>query len=453
MHYVPITEQERDEMLQTIGVKSIEELFKDIPEDLRLKRPLNLPAGLSEYEVRRLMIKMAGKNIDTNQLVSFMGAGAYNHYVPTIVDHLLSRSEFYTAYTPYQPEISQGTLQNIYEFQTMICELFALDVSNASVYDGATAAAEAMIMVCDKKKNEIIISAAVHPEIIETVKTYAHGLDIEVKIAETTNGITDPETFKKLTTDKTAAYMAQYPNFLGCIEDIQSISDAAHENKAVMIASVGDVSAMGIMEAPGNLGADIAIGDGLPFAGPLTYGGPNIGWIAATTKLARRIPGRIAGVSEDVNGNKAYVLTMQAREQHIRREKASSNICSNQALYALANNITLSTLGKQGLKDLASNTVSNTQYAIKALTSIEGIELLNDQPVYSEFALKLPMKAKDLQMALLKKGILGPVDMGMFDADKEDVGLFFVNELKVKEELDYLKECVEVIVNDAKNNN
>lgn len=450
MNYIPVTEQETKEMLKEIGVKSIDDLFQDIPKDLRLKGELKLPKGLSEYETRRLMIKMAGKNIDTNQLTSYMGAGAYNHYVPTLVDHLLQRSEFYTAYTPYQPEISQGTLQNIYEFQTIVCELFGMDVSNASVYDGASGLAEAMIMACDKKKPEIILSRGIHKEFIETVETYANGLGFDVKYADMKNGVTPVEAYDAVASEKTGAYVVMYPNFYGCIEDIEKVAAAAHAKGALCIVVVSDLAAMGMLEAPGKLGADIVVGDGMPFAGPLSFSGPSIGLLACTDKLIRKIPGRIAGVTTDRSGKRALVLTMQAREQHIRRAKASSNICSNQALYALANNITLSTLGKNGLKEIAENTMSNTYYAMEVLSKLEGVEKLYDQPVFSEFALKLPIPAKVLQKHLLKHDILGPVDLGRFDPNLADVGLFFVNELRSKEEIDKLAKAVEVIINEQR---
>lgn len=449
MNYVPITEQEKEEMLQKIGVSSIEDLFQDIPEDLRLKEALPIPSGISEYEARQLLMRLAAKNKDTNANPCFMGAGAYNHFVPTFVDHLISRSEFYTAYTPYQPEISQGTLQNIYEFQTMVCELFGMDISNASVYDGATALAEANIMACDRKKDEVIISAGVHPEYLETARTYAHGRGQVIKVAEMENGVTPVEAFEAQATDKTAAYVIQYPNFFGSIEDVAKIVEAAHARKALVIAVITDMSAMGVLESPGSLGVDIAVGDGICFAGPTAFSGPNIGLIATTTKLGRKLPGRIAGVTEDVEGKKAYVLTMQAREQHIRRDKASSNICSNQALYALAVNMTLSALGKAGLKEVAENSLSNAHYLKDELTKIAGVELLYDQPFYCEFALKLPIEAKVLQKKLLDKGFLAPVDLGHFDKSLDHVGLFFVNELRSKAEMDALVRSVEVII-DAK---
>lgn len=450
MNYIPVTELEKEEMLKEIGINSIDELFKDIPEDLRFKGELKLPKGLSEYETRKALIKMAAKNTDMNSLANYMGAGAYNHYVPTLVDHLLSRSEFYTAYTPYQPEISQGTLQSIYEFQTIVCELFGMDVSNASVYDGATAVAEAMVMACDKKKNEIIISRGIHKEYAETVETYANGLGFVVKYAELEDGITPVEAYEAQATDATAAYVVMYPNFYGCIEDVQKIADAAHARKALMIVSVSDLSAMGILEAPGNLGADIVVGDGMPFAGPLSFSGPSIGLIATTDKLVRKLPGRITGITVDKDGKRAFVLTMQAREQHIRREKASSNICSNQALFALANNITLSTLGKYGLKEMAENTLTNAHYCRDRLLEIDGIEMLYDQPFYSEFALKLPIPARVLQKHLLKYDILGPVDLSMFDENMANVGLFFVSEIRSKDDMDRLALAVEVIINEQR---
>lgn len=450
MNYIPVTELEKEEMLKEIGIDSIDELFREIPKDLRLKGELKLPKGLSEYETRKALINLANKNIDTNKLANFMGAGAYNHYVPTLVDHLLSRSEFYTAYTPYQPEISQGTLQNIYEFQTIVCELFGMDVSNASVYDGATAVAEAMVMACDKKKTEIVLSRGLHKEYAETVETYANGLGFTVKYAELEDGISTVEAFEAQATEATAAYVVMYPNFYGCIEDIQKIAEAAHARKALMIVSVSDLSAMGILEAPGNLGADIVCGDGMPFAGPLSFSGPSIGLIATTDKLARRLPGRIAGITTDKEGKRAFVLTMQAREQHIRREKASSNICSNQALYALANNITLSTLGKYGLKEMAENTLTNAHYCRDLLLKIDGVEMLYDQPFYSEFAVKLPIHARVLQKHLLKYDILGPVDLGIFDEDMSNIGLFFVSEIRSKEDMDRLAYAMEVIINEQR---
>ncbi len=450
MNYIPVTELEKEEMLKEIGISSIDELFKDIPKELRFKGELKLPKGLSEYETRKALIKMSAKNTDMNQLTNYMGAGAYNHYVPTLVDHLLSRSEFYTAYTPYQPEISQGTLQSIYEFQTIVCELFGMDVSNASVYDGATAVAEAMVMACDKKKNEIIISRGLHKEYAETVETYANGMGFIVKYAELVDGITPVEAYEAQASDATAAYVVMYPNFYGCIEDVQKIADAAHARKALMIVSVSDLSAMGILEAPGNLGADIVCGDGMPFAGPLSFSGPSIGLIATTDKLVRKLPGRITGITVDKDGKRAFVLTMQAREQHIRREKASSNICSNQALYALANNITLSTLGKYGLKEMAENTLTNAHYCRDKLLEIDGIEMLYDQPFYSEFALKLPIPARVLQKHLLKYEILGPVDLSVFGEDMANVGLFFVSEIRSKDDMDNLAYAVEVIINEQR---
>ncbi|MDD2371880.1 MAG: aminomethyl-transferring glycine dehydrogenase subunit GcvPA [Firmicutes bacterium] len=450
MNYIPVTDLEKEAMLKEIGISSIDELFRDIPEDLRFKGDLKLPKGLSEYETRKALIKLAKKNTDMNELANFMGAGAYNHYVPTLVDHLLSRSEFYTAYTPYQPEISQGTLQNIYEFQTIVCELFGMDVSNASVYDGATAVAEAMVMACDKKKTEIVVSMGLHKEYRETVETYAHGMGFTIKYAELKDGITPVEAFEAQATDATAAFVVMYPNFYGCIEDVQKIAESAHAKNALLIVSVSDLSAMGILEAPGNLGADIVVGDGMPFAGPLSFSGPSIGLIATTTKLSRKLPGRICGITEDTEGKRAFVLTMQAREQHIRREKASSNICSNQALYALANNITLSTLGKYGLQEMAENTLTNAHYCKDKLLEIDGVEMLYDQPFYSEFAVKLPIPARVLQKHLLKHDILGPVDMGIFEDELANVGLFFVSEIRSKDDMDRLATAVEVIINEQR---
>ena len=447
MNYLPATEADKQKMLEKIGMDSIEELFADIPDSVKLNRPLNLPEGMYEYGLKKKIKSMSSQNQNMDQVISFLGAGAYDHYMPALVDNLLSRSEWYTAYTPYQPEISQGTLQNIFEFQTMVCELFAMDVSNASVYDGANALCEAMIMACDRK-NEFVVSEAIHPEYRETVETYANGLGIEVKTAGLSGTITSMDELRASINENTGAVAIQYPNFFGNIEDVRAIADLAHEHKAMFIVVVGDIVSMGILEAPGNLGADIVVGEGMSLAGPINFSGPSIGLIATTKKHVRKLPGRIAGMTEDKEGNRAFVLTLQAREQHIRREKALSNICSNQALHALATNITLSTLGTKGLREMALKSMRNANYAMKKFTAIEGVELVNGGHFFNEFALKLPVPAKLLNKRMLKKGVFACVDLSRFYPERVNEGLFFLSEFRTKEEIDRVAQYMEVIFNE-----
>jgi glycine dehydrogenase subunit 1 len=447
MNYLPATEADKLKMLEKIGLDSVEDLFADIPDNVKLNRALNLPEGMSEYELKKKIKSMSSQNQNMDQVISFLGGGAYDHYMPALVDHLISRSEWYTAYTPYQPEISQGTLQNIFEFQTMICELFGMEVSNASVYDGANALCEAMIMTTDRKK-EIILSGAIHPEYIETVETYANGLGVEVITAGLKGTITSMDELKASITENTAAIAVQYPNFFGNIEDLQAIADLAHENKAKFIVVVGDIISMGMLEAPGNLGADIVVGEGMSLAGPINFSGPSIGLIATTKKNVRKLPGRIVGMTDDKDGKRAFVLTLQAREQHIRREKALSNICSNQALHALATNITLCTLGTKGLKEMALKSMRNASYAKERFTAIEGVELINGGHFFNEFALKLPVSAKLLNKRLLKKDIFGCVDLSRFYPERVNEGLFFLSEFRTKEEIDLTAQYMEVIFNE-----
>ncbi len=447
MNYLPATEADKKKMLEAVGLDSIDALFADIPESVKLKRSLNLPEGMSEYELKKKIKSLSIKNTNMDQVISFLGAGAYDHYMPALVDQMLMRSEWYTAYTPYQPEISQGTLQNIFEFQTMVCELFAMDVSNASVYDGATALAEAMIMACDRKL-QMVISDGIHPEYRETLRTYANGLGVDIQEAKMVGGTTSLESLKKLISKDTGAVAVQYPNFFGNIEDLQAIADLAHENGALFIVVVGDIISLGLLEAPGNLGADIVVGEGMSLAGAINFSGPSIGLMATTKKLTRKLPGRIVGITEDHDGKRAFVLTLQAREQHIRRDKASSNICSNQALHALATNITLSTLGTKGLKEMAVKSMRGAAYAMERFTAIEGVTLAHEGYFFDEFTLKLPVPAKLLNKRLLSKGVFGCVDVSRFYPERTNQGLFFVSEFRTKEEIDYVAQCMEVIFNE-----
>lgn len=437
MRYVPHTEQDRQAMLAAIGVSSVEELFSDIPESLRLKKPMAIPAGLSEPEVKKVVSGLSKKNETIDDYISFLGAGAYDHYIPSFVDQLLLRSEFYTAYTPYQPEISQGTLQSIYEYQTLICELTGMDVANASMYDGASALAEAAAMACDRK-SQVVVSSAVHPEYRETLATYASGQGIEIRVAEHAGGVSPASSFEPLVSKDTGAIIVQYPNFFGNVEDLRSLADLAHANGALLVVAVVDPVSLGILESPGKCGADIVVGEGQSFGNSISFGGPYLGFFAAKEKYVRRMPGRIVGATIDNKGQKAFVLTLQAREQHIRREKATSNICSNEALCALAANMTLCALGKEGLREMAYLSLQKAHYAFNKITSIPGVEPVFRAPFFKEFVVKLPKCPDEVNKELLKDKILGGLPLKRFYKDMDNAVLFCVTELRTKKEIDLL---------------
>jgi glycine dehydrogenase subunit 1 len=373
MSFIPHSEADRKEMLRAIGASSEDELFADIPENLRLKAQLDLPPALSEWEAVRALQELAA---DSRQLICFAGAGYYDHHVPAVVDHLIRRSEFYTAYTPYQAEVSQGTLQSIYEFQSMVCELTGLDVANASMYDGASAMAEAAMMArsIQKKRDKIVLSIAANPHYRQVLDTYNLGLQMPVEIApRTASGVTDLDALEKLVDDGTAAVIVQSPNFYGLIEDFEAAAGIAHDAGALLIAVVDPIS-LAILKSPGEGGADIAVAEGQPLGIPLSYGGPVLGLFAARQKHIRQMPGRIVGVTEDVDGKRGFVLTLQTREQHIRREKATSNICTNQGLCALAATIYLSTVGRDGLRQVAEASTQIAHYAYDRIVGETGLE-------------------------------------------------------------------------------
>lgn len=442
MNYVPHTAKDRQEMLEAMGKSSVEELFHDIPSELRVQGELPIDGGLSEIELRRLLGGLANKNQSLDEFVSFLGAGVYEHYIPAFVDQLLLRSEFYTAYTPYQPEISQGTLQNIYEFQSAICELTGMDVANASMYDGASALAEAAVMASEQtRRKQFVISNAVHPEYRETVKTYTETQNLEGLSLAYQDGLTDLEAAKAAITDKTAALIVQYPNFFGNVEDLKALAEVAHEKGALLVVAVADPVALGILEAPGNLGADIVVGEGQSFGNPMSFGGPHVGFFAAREKYVRRMPGRIVGVTVDTRGQRAFVLTLQAREQHIRREKATSNICSNQALNALAVNMALSALGKHGLQQMANQCLQKAHYAFEKLTAIPGVEVaFPGKSFFKEFVIKLPKNPEEINQALLKDKIIGGLPLKGFYLELDNAVLVCVTELRTKEEIDLLAD-------------
>ncbi|MBM7607127.1 glycine dehydrogenase subunit 1 [Lysinibacillus composti] len=435
--YLPMTEQDKNEMLSTIGVESIDELFADIPEKVRFNGLYNIKEAKSESALLKELSQLATKNKNTESNVSFLGAGIYNHYKPIIVDHVISRSEFYTAYTPYQPEISQGELQAIFEFQTMIAELTGMDLANSSMYDGGTSLAEAgMLAAGHTRRKKILVSDAIHPEYRDVVTTYAYGQSIEIVNVPTKDGVTDIEALKGLIDDQTAAVMVQYPNFFGQIEDIKTIGEIAHEAKGLFVVSSNPL-ALGVLTPPGKLGADITVGDAQVFGIPESFGGPYCGYFATTTKLMRKVPGRLVGETVDQEGRRGYVLTLQAREQHIRREKATSNICSNQALLALAASVAMTALGKQGVQEMAKQNIVKTRYAKNAFEAA-GFTVPFQGAHFNEIVVKTNQSVTELNKKLIEKGIIGGFDLGRVYPELENHALIAVTELRTKEEIDQL---------------
>ncbi|MGI6485677.1 MAG: aminomethyl-transferring glycine dehydrogenase subunit GcvPA [Tepidanaerobacteraceae bacterium] len=446
MHkYIPHTKADEKELLDSIGVDSIDELFEDIPKHLRLNRELQLNKALSEIEISRHMIALSKMNKSTNELTCFLGAGAYDHYIPSIVKHLASRSEFYTAYTPYQPEISQGTLQYIFEYQTMLSNITGMDVSNASLYDGATACAESAVMaVVNTRRKSIVVSKTVHPETRKVLNNYMKLKGVEVIEVDMADGSTDVDKLKKVVDNETAGVIIQNPNFFGIIEDLSEVEKITHKNKALLINYVDPIS-LGILKKPGELGADIVVGEGQGLGNSLNYGGPYLGFMAVTKKLTRKMPGRIVGQSIDADGKRAFVLTLQAREQHIRRYKATSNICSNQALNALMATIYLVTMGKEGLKEVAVQSTQKAHYAQRQLVKKGKFKPLFSKPFFKEFAITSGIKSSIVNEELLKQNILGGYELEKNYPELSNGILLCVTEKRTKDEIDRLVEAMEVI--------
>ena len=417
--YIPSTPEERLEMLRSLGLTSYEDLYADVPEQMLLRNGLNIPEGLSEYEVHRKVSAMAAKNRVFSTILR--GAGAYDHYIPSIVKYIPAKEEFLTAYTPYQAEMSQGILRSIFEYQTMICELTGMDVSNASVYDGATAAAEAAAMCRDRKRRVTVISGAAHPDTIQTVKTYCYGTGDELRIVPAKDGKTDMDQLKAALGSDVASVYIQQPNFYGLFEDAEEIGALAHQAGAMYIMGCNPI-ALAITKTPRECGADVAVGEAQPLGMPLSYGGPYLGYMATTDKHMRKLPGRIVGETLDNRGNKAYVLSLQAREQHIRREKASSNICSNQALCALTASVYMAAMGPSGLAQAAKLSMSKAHYFAKELCKIPGVSMKHSGVYFHEFLTVLP-KAEEILAALEKADILGglPVEDGILWCTTEKV--------------------------------
>lgn len=441
MPYLPITNDDRQQMLHRIGVSSVEELLDAIPEQLRHKQPLNIPAS-SEMELLADLQKLADQN--RSGMVCFAGGGLYDHFIPAAVNAVASRPEFMTAYTPYQPEVSQGTLQVIYEFQTHICRLTGLDVSNASLYDGATAAAEAVILAARAtKRDRIVVCGTVSPMYREVIATYLSGRDMElVTVQCDDNGRTDPERMATEIDDKTAAVLVAQPNFFGVLEEVEVLCDNAHEHGAKFIMAV-DPIAQAILKTPGDIGADIVVGEGQPLGLPLNFGGPLLGFMAARKELVRMMPGRIAGRTKDIEGRPGYVLTLQTREQHIRRDKATSNICTNQALCATIATVYMTLLGKVGLKQVALLSAEKAQRLNRQLTSIPGIEpYFEDAPFVREFAVRLPVPAKDVILDLVDDGVLAGVNAGRWYPDMDDCLIVAATEKRTNEQIDCMADAL-----------
>ncbi len=440
MRYLPHTEAEVRQMLEQIGVPDIEDLFSGVPGDCRLQRPLNLPAALSETETMSFLRALAEKNSTLTDWAAFLGGGAYNHYIPAVVDHLISRSEFYTAYTPYQPEISQGTLQAVFEFQTLICQLTGMDVANASMYDGASACAEAVLLTirAAKKRRKVILSAALNPQYRETVATYCRYLDVQLVEIPAPAGVTDVDSVKAELDEQTAAVVVGYPNYFGQIEDLALLSAITQEVGGRLVAVVQEPLALALFKAPGDLGADVVVGEGQSFGLPLSYGGPGIGFFAVKKKDMRVLPGRLVGETLDQDGKRGFVLTLATREQHIRRERATSNICSNQGMCTIMVSIFLALHGKQGLKRLAEMNYAKAAYARRRIAALDGYEIAFKGECFNEFVVVCPESVAAVKKRLEQQGILAGIALGR-DFDFLERGLLVcVTEQNRREQIDRL---------------
>ncbi len=444
--YLPHTEADRKAMLASIGVENSRELFADIPGDICLNRPLNLPAALAEQDLAKHLAALAGANANLNENICFLGAGAYDHYIPSVVDHILRRSEFYTAYTPYQPEISQGYLQALWEYQSLIAELTGLEVSNSSLYDGGTGLAEAAMLAANATgRKQFLVAKTVHPHYRAILSTYALDRGFTLTEIGYQDGVLDAAALQAELGPTVAAVIVQSPNFFGCIEELAAAAAAAHAAGALVIAAVDPIS-LGLLEAPGKLGVDIVVGEGQSLGIPLSFGGPYLGFFAVTEKLMRKIPGRIVGQTVDQEGNRGFVLTLQTREQHIRREKATSNICSNEALCALAAAVYLNTMGKEGFPKIAALSLQKAHYAYTQLTGVRGIEPVFGAPFFREFVVRLPKPVAAVNKELLAANIIGGLDLGTYYPELTGCTLLCVTESRSRQEIDLLAARLGAIV-------
>lgn len=444
MTYIPISSAERDAMLKTVGVKSLDDLFEAVPAKHRFP-DLNLPPALTEMEAAAHLGELASTNENVREhLISFLGAGAYHHYVPSVVDHMLRRGEFYTAYTPYQPEISQGTLQAIFEYQSLMTNLTGMEVSNASHYDGATAAAEAVNLAYAQyrgKRKKLVLSPAVNPQYREVIRTYTQGMGVDTAGDDAENHDDGPEALIPLIDESTMLVTVQYPDFFGRIYDYTDLIKVAHE-KGALVCVVANPTALVMLKTPGEMGADIVVGEAQPFGIPLWYGGPYLGFFTTKKSYVHKMAGRLVGETVDVRGNRSYVLTLTAREQHIKRERATSNICTNQGLLALCASVYMSTLGKQGLQEVANLCYQKAHYAAAELSKLDGFGLCHTEPYFHEFVLCCPKPASEVNQYLLDNGILGGYDLGKDYPDMQNHLLVAVTEMNSKDEIDTLVEIL-----------
>jgi glycine dehydrogenase subunit 1 len=444
VRYIPNTQQNIDSMLKEIGVKTVDELFCNIPDDLLFKGRLKLPEPLTELELLKHMEGLSRKNANAAEYTSFLGGGIYHHFIPSVVKNLTSRSEFYTSYTPYQPEISQGTLQAMFEFQTFICLLTGMDVSNASMYDGATSTAEAVLMALRiRKKSTVLVSRALHPEYVQVIKTYCNdGTTRIVEVPLDERGRTDKKAVKEEIDDDTACLVLQSPNFFGVIEDLESFEKIVHPNNVLLLSAFTEPIAFGMLKPPGDYNADVVCGEGQSLGVPQGFGGPALGILTAKKEYIRNMPGRIVGKGVDGNGNRAFVLTLSAREQHIRREKATSNICTNEGLCALTATIFLCCLGKRGLRNLSLLNHKRAEYAKKKLIELPGVDLKFMSPTFNEFVVRTEKDPDEIVRGLSKRKILAGIPLGRFFKEFQDCMLVTVTEMNSREDIDILTECL-----------
>ncbi len=438
--YLPHTNEDRRQMLDFLGINSMDDLLKSIPKELR-DFELNLPNGKSEIEITEEFRKLSNKNVSLTEQISFCGGGVYHRYIPSVVGEILSKGEFYTAYTPYQPEVSQGTLQAIYEFQSLICNLTGMDAANASVYDGSTAVIEAALMSCRiTKRKKILVAKNINPEALQVCRTYSWGLNLELKFVDFNNGVVDLEKLKSQVDEETACLVISYPNFAGCIEPVSKIAEIVHNKGALLVSNIELIS-LAILKSPRDLGIDIAVGDGQALGNFSNYGGPHVGFISCLKDLVRQLPGRIVGLTKDVEGKRAFTLTLQTREQHIRREHATSNICTNQSLNALAVLVYLAYMGPHGLKRVAEISLNRAHYLAEKLTkNIKNCKLAFNTPFFNEFVLEIPINTSKLIDALSKENILPGLDLNGIDGYKTNQVLISVTEMNSMEQVDYFVE-------------
>jgi glycine cleavage system P protein (glycine dehydrogenase) subunit 1 len=451
MTYIPISPKERDAMLETIGIKSLDDLFEDVPARQRFPK-LDLPPALTEMEAMKELSGLAQSNENVrSDLISFLGAGMYNHYIPSVVDHILRRGEFYTAYTPYQPEISQGTLQAIFEYQSLMSALTGMDVSNASHYDGATATAEAVSLAYAQfrgKRKKVIISPTVHPQYRAVIRTYVQGMELELAGDQANVDLdSQPDELLSLIDDNTSLLIVQYPDFFGRVYDYTKLIEAAHA-KGALVCVVANPTALALFKTPGSMGADIVVGDGQPLGIPLWYGGPSVGFFTTRKNFVHKMAGRLVGETIDNRGQRAYVLTLTAREQHIKRERATSNICTNQGLIALGTAVYLSLLGKKGLRQVAELCYQKAHYAAQELGKIKGYLVAHKEPFFHEFTLVCPKPASEINAHLLEHGILGGYELGQDYPALKNHLLIAVTEMNSKEDIDTLVEILAEVSHD-----